>query len=170
MHQKYKGNGHFWTRDFVLAITFCWNHFFKYRFHCWSAFWPHFETPPIFTIIVAIFVVAKMANFGHFSKLAILANVALAIIWSPIFSIWVSFRRAANLQITSENGIKKNDSNKKLWPKQNLESKNGHFPCIFGAFWTQKWDFRGTLSNWSSELILIFLESVEPGGWGQLAW
>ena len=83
-----------------------------------------------------------MANFGHFSRLAILANVALAIIWSPIFSIWVSFRRAANLQITSENGIKKKDSNKKLWPKQNLESKNGHFPLYFWCILDSKVRFQ----------------------------
>ena len=38
-------------------------------------------------------------------------------------------------------------------------------PCIFKIIWPEKDQSWGGTSHWSSGLIFIFLESVEPGEW-----
>ena len=69
------------------------------------------------------------------------------------------------MYITSENGIEKYASDQKLWPKQNRVSKFGHFLCILAHFEAENGPSRGSTSHGLPELILIFLESVEPGEW-----
>ena len=52
--------------------------------------------------------------------------------------------------------------------KTNQLKKFGHILCILGAFWAINGHSRGSTSHHLSDLIFMFLESVDLGGWGQL--
>ena len=52
--------------------------------------------------------------------------------------------------------------------KTNQLGKFGHILCILGAFWAINGHSRGSTSHHLSDLIFMFLESVDLGGWGQL--
>ena len=52
--------------------------------------------------------------------------------------------------------------------KTNRLGKFGHILCILGAFWAINSHSRGSTSHHLSDLIFMFLESVDLGGWGQL--
>ena len=73
------------------------------------------------------------------------------------------------MQITSENSFKNALIYQKLWPKQVTDKKYGHFLCILSLFRVENMVSRGSTSHVSSELIFMFLESVEHVEWGQLA-
>ena len=52
--------------------------------------------------------------------------------------------------------------------KTNQLGKFGHILCILGVFWAINGHSRGSTSHHLSDLIFMFLESVDLGGWGQL--
>ena len=73
------------------------------------------------------------------------------------------------MQITSENDLKNAFVYQKLWQKEVMDHNYGHFLCIFRPFWVENVVSRGNLSHWSSELVIIVLESGKHGERGQLA-
>ena len=69
------------------------------------------------------------------------------------------------MQITGENGFKNALIYQKLWPKQVTDKNYGHFLCILSLFRVENMVSRGSTSHVTSELIFMFLESVEQRGW-----
>ena len=87
------------------------------------------------------------------------------LIWPQIWLIVVSIQRTGKMWITCESGVEKYASVQKLWPKQNRLWNYGHFLCILGIFLTENDHSRGSTSHGSSEVIFMFLESVEQCEW-----
>ena len=85
--QKYMGNGHNCSINFVLAITFNPMHLFQFRFHCWSTFILMFAKKSLLTISVAILGQAIMAKLAKMTILVVIAwlNMATDMVKSDFF-------------------------------------------------------------------------------------